>query len=45
MRHQIVPEKEDTPIQFGDSPNTDCPDGSFSLRSMLQINKENDIDS
>ena len=45
MRHQIVLEKEGIPIQFRASPNTDCPDSSFYLRSMLQMNKENDIDS
>ena len=42
---QTFLEKIGTPIQFGASPNTGCPDGSFSLRSMLQMNKEHDIDS
>ena len=45
IRLQPVLEKIGTPIQFGASPNTGCPDGSFSLRSMLQMNKEHDIDS
>ena len=45
IRPQIVLEKIGTPIQFGASQNTGCPDGSFFLRSMLQIDKEHDIDS
>ena len=35
IRLQVVLEKEGNPIQFGASPNTDCPHGSFSLRSIL----------
>ena len=42
---QIVLGKLGTPIQFGASPNTGCPDGSFSLQSMLQMNKDHDIES
>ena len=42
---QIVLGKLGTPIQFGASQNTGCPDGSFFLRSMLQMDKEHDIDS
>ena len=42
---QMVLEKIGTPTQFGASSNTGCPDGYFSLRSMLQMNKEHDIES
>ena len=45
IRPQIVLKKIGTPIQFGASQNTGCPDGSFFLRSMLQMDKEHDIDS
>ena len=45
IRLQIVFEKKGTPIQFGASPHTGCPDSSFHLRSMLQMNKEHSIDS
>ena len=44
-RLQIFLEEIGTPIQFGASQNTGCPDGSFYLRSMLQMNKEHDVDT
>ena len=31
------------PFQFGSSPNTGCPDGSYSIKSILQLNKEHDL--
>lgn len=34
-----------TPLQFGASPLTGCPDGSFSLRTLLQMRQEHDIES
>ena len=36
---------EGTPAQFGASPDTGCPDGSFSLKTWLQICKEHDLRS
>ena len=44
-RLQIILEEIGTPIKFEASPNTGCPDGTFSLRSMLQTNKEHDVDT
>ena len=43
IRLQIDLEKG-TPIQFGAFPNIICSDGSFSLRSILQTNKEHEIE-
>ena len=33
------------PFQFGSSPNTGCPDGSYSIKSILQLNKEHDLNT
>lgn len=44
-RLQHVLKSEFTPIQFGTSPKTECPEGSFSLKSLLQMRKEHDLNS
>ena len=36
---------EGIPTQFGSTPKTGCPDGSFSIRSILQTRKEHDLES
>jgi len=36
---------EATPVQFGASPKTGCPEGSFSLKSLLQLRKEHNMNS
>ena len=45
IRLQIILKNIGTPIKFGALPNTGCPGGSFSLRSIPQMNKEHNIDS
>ena len=35
----------DIPFQFGSSPNTGCSDGSDSIKSILQLNKEHDLNT
>ena len=32
-------------LQFGASPNIGCPEGSFSLLSLLQMRKEHNLKS
>ena len=44
-RLQHILELESKPILFGASPKTGCPEGSFSLKSLLQIRKEHDLNS
>ena len=34
-----------TSLQFGASPNMGCPEGSFSLRFLLQMRKEHNLKS
>ena len=43
FRLQHILKIEGTPVQFGASPDTGCPDGSFSLKTLLQIRKEHDM--
>ena len=38
-RIQEALKKYSTPLQFGASPNMGCREGSFSLRSLLQMRK------
>ena len=42
---QISLEKYGTPLQFGASPKMDCPEESFSLRLLLQMRKEHNLQS
>ena len=44
-RLQHILKLESTPIQFDVSPKTGCPEGSFSLKFLLQIRKEHDLNS
>ena len=44
-RLQIALEKYGTPLQFGASPKLGCAEGSFSLRSLLQMRKEHNLQS
>ena len=44
-RLQHTLKTEDTPIQFGTSPKTGCPEGSLSLKTLLQMCKEHDLNS
>ena len=36
---------EGIPTNFGSTPKTGCPDGSFSIRFILQTRKEHDLES
>ena len=44
-RLQIALEKYGTPLQFGASPKLGYAEGSFSLRSLLQMRKEHNLQS
>ena len=44
-RIQIALKKYGTSLQFGVSPNMGCPEGSISLRSLLQMRKEHNLQS
>ena len=44
-RIQEALKKYGTPLQFGASPNMGCLEGSFSLRSLLQMRKEHNLQS
>ena len=44
-RLQVVLLEHGIPTQFGSSPKTGCPDGSFSLRTLLHMRKEHDLKS
>ena len=44
-RIQEALKKYGTSLQFGVSPNMGCPEGSFSLRSLLQMRKEHNLQS
>ena len=44
-RLQIALEKCGTPLQFGASPNMGYPEGSFFLRSLLQMRREHNLQS
>ena len=39
-RLQIVLKKIGTPMQLGSTLETRCPDGSFSIKTLLQMRKE-----
>lgn len=41
LRHTL--KIEGTPVKFGASPGTGCPNGSFSLKTLLQIRKEHNM--
>ena len=42
---QYILKSEATPVQFGTPPKTGCQDGSFSLKSLLQMCKEHMMNS
>ena len=44
-RLQSTLEKFGTPLQFGSCPESGCHEGSFSLRTLLQMRKEHDLES
>lgn len=44
-RSQHILKIEATPIQFGASPKTMCPEDLFSLKTLLQIRKEHNLSS
>ena len=44
-RLQYILKSEATPVQFGASPKTGCPEGSVSLKSLLQLRKEHNMNS
>ena len=41
-RLQLVLKKIGTPMPFGSTLETGCPDGSFSIKTLLQMKKETD---
>ena len=44
-RLQVALLEHGIPTQFGSSPKTECSDGSFSLRTLLHLRKEHDLNS
>ena len=44
-RLQYILKSEAIPVQFGASPKTGCPEGYFSLKSLLQLRKEHNMNS
>ena len=44
-RLQYSLEKFDTPLQFRSCPESGCPKRYFSLRTLLQMRKEHDLES
>ena len=45
VRLQKALERYGIPNQFGSSPKTGCPDGSFSIKSILQMRNEYDLNT
>ena len=44
-RLQSTLEKFGTPLQLGSCLESGCPEGSFSLRTLLQMRKEHNLES